>query len=74
MPLPHRGIAFTVYSTGTTTSVRSTVMMWHTAIDSQRLALRGEPVMLLRGRSAQPSNSREARLGDSREAQGIRRE
>jgi len=66
MPLPHRGIAFTVYCTGTTTSVRSTVMIWHTAIDPQRQAPCGEPVL--------PCHERSAGAGNSRDYQGIRRE
>ena len=41
-------------------------MMWQIAIDTQRLALRGEPI--------RPSHSRSAQRGDSREDKGIRRE
>ena len=41
-------------------------MMWHTAIDPQRLALCGEPVLPGHGRSAEP--------GNSLDYQGIRRE
>jgi hypothetical protein len=41
-------------------------MIWHTAIDPQRLALCGEPVLPGHGRPAQP--------GNSRMHQGIRRE
>jgi hypothetical protein len=66
MLLPHYGVPFTVSFTGTTTSVGSTVMTWHTAIDQQRLALCGEPLLPGHGRPAQP--------GNSRDYQGIRRE
>jgi hypothetical protein len=41
-------------------------MMWHTAIDPQRLALCGEPVL--------PGHERSAKLDNSREYHGIRRE
>ena len=41
-------------------------MMWHTAIDPQRLALCGEPVM--------PGHGRPAESGNSRVYLGIRRE
>ena len=41
-------------------------MMWHTAIDPQRLALCGEPVL--------PGHGRSAQLGSSRFYLGIRRE
>ncbi len=33
-------------------------MMWHTAIDPQRLALCGKPVLPGHGRPADPGNSR----------------
>jgi hypothetical protein len=48
-------------------------MMWHTAIDSQRLALRGEPVLPSHGRPAQLASSRQE-LGNGRGSRGIRRE
>jgi hypothetical protein len=41
-------------------------MMWHIAIDTQRLALCAEPIL--------PSHRRSAQAGDSREYQGTRRE
>ncbi len=41
-------------------------MMWHTAIDPQRLALCGEPVLPGRGRPAESGNSR-AHQGIGRE-------
>jgi hypothetical protein len=66
MLLPRHGVPFTVYFTGTTTSVGSTVMMWHTAIDPQRLALCGGSVM--------PGHGRPAESGNSRVYLGIRRE
>ena len=66
MRLPPCRVAFRVCFTGTTTSIGSTVMSWHTAIDPQRLALRGEPVLPDHGRSVKP--------GDSWEYRGIRRE
>jgi hypothetical protein len=41
-------------------------MIWHIAIDQQRLALRGEPVL--------PGHERSAELGNSRAYQGIGRD
>jgi hypothetical protein len=66
MLLPSSGGPFTVCFTGTTTTAGGTVMMWHTAIEPQRLALCGKPVL--------PSHGRPVESGDSRAHQGIRRE